>query len=330
MGEQEEAATPSVEKRKKKVKRVNKRRGAARLYALALRIDQLQSDLATGAHLQRLGVPPPSNPASDTSTSPSSPTTFPTPTPTPIKNKKPRPRRRKKAPPDLCHLHDPSKRKKLRRFGRNRRRRLRRLISRLQRRIEQVRGTVHHQCARELTERYDHILIPSFSTSQMVQKGGAGRRINKVTVRQMLGWAHYRFRQRLLQQAEPRGATVHVVSEAYTSKSCGRCGRLPDSLGGSHTFRCPHPPCDYRSDRDAHGARNIMAMNVERYVGNVVPVQHAGTGGRQQRQLQRGARAAAALAAAAPAAAARDGKEEAGASTQRAAASSSSGAGRGG
>ena len=137
---------------------------------------------------------------------------------------------------------------------------------------------------------------------------GAGRRINKVTVRQMLGWAHYRFRQRLQQQAELRGATVHVVSEAYMSKSCGRCGRLHHSLGGSHTFRCPHPPCDYRSERDAHGARNIMAMNVERYVGSVVvPVQHAGTGGqRQQRQLQRGAR----VAAAAPAAAARGGKEE--------------------
>ena len=234
-GEREEETTPSVRKRKNKVKRVNKRRGAARLYALALRIDQLQSDLATGAHLQRLGlgVVPSSNPASDTSTSPSSPTatttstsssssptsptssptsspttspTFPTsptssptpttspnPTPTPIKNKKPRPRRRKKPPPTFSHLLDPSKRKQLRRFKRNRRRRLRRLISRLQRRIEQVRGTVHHQCARELTERYDHILIPSFSTSQMVQKGGAGRRINKVTVRQMLGWAHYRF-----------------------------------------------------------------------------------------------------------------------------------------
>ena len=75
-GEREEETTPSVRKRKNKVKRVNKRRGAARLYALALRIDQLQSDLATGAHLQRLGlgVVPSSNPASDTSTSPSSPT----------------------------------------------------------------------------------------------------------------------------------------------------------------------------------------------------------------------------------------------------------------
>ena len=81
-------------------------------------------------------------------------------------------------------------------------------------------------------------------------------------------------------------------------------------MNGSHTFRCPHPPCDYRSERDAHGARNVMAMNVERYVGTVVvPVQHAGTGGqRQQRQLQRGARVAAAAPAAA--AAARDGKEE--------------------
>ena len=40
-----------------------------------------------------------------------------------------------------------------------------------------------------------------------------------------------------------------------------------------------------------------MAMNVERYVGTVVlPVQHAGTGGQRQQQLQRGARAAAAAA----------------------------------
>ena len=105
--------------------------------------------------------------------------------------------------------------------------------------------------------------------------------------------------------AELRGATVHVVSEAYTSKSCGRCGRLHHALGGNHTFRCPHPPYDYRSDRDAHGARNIMAMNVERYVGSVVPVQHPDTGGQQRWQLQRGAKAAAP-----PAAAARDGKEE--------------------
>ena len=98
------------------------------------------------------------------------------------------------------------------------------------------------------------------------------------------------------------------TSPLLASGAVGRCGRLHHSLGGSHTFRCPHPPCDYRSERDAHGARNIMAMNVERYVGTVVvPVQHAGTGGqRQQRQLQRGAR----VAAAAPAAAARDGKEE--------------------
>ena len=98
---------------------------------------------------------------------------------------------------------------------------------------------------------------------------------------------------------------VHVVSEAYTSKTCGLCGRLHHSLGGNHTFRCPHPSCDYCSDRDAHGARNVTEMNVERYVGSVVPLQHAGTGGQQQRQLQRGARAVAA-----PAAAARGGREE--------------------
>ena len=88
----------------------------------------------------------------------------------------------------------------------------------------------------------------------------------------------------------------------------GRSGRREYIVDSIFRRESPHPPCDYRSERDAHGARNIMAMNVERYVGSVVvPVQHAGTGGqRQQRQLQRGAR----VAAAAPAVAARGGKEE--------------------
>jgi transposase len=47
-----------------------------------------------------------------------------------------------------------------------------------------------------------------------------------------------------------------VVDEAYTSKTCGRCGSLHDGLGKSKVFKCPS--CDFTLDRDVNGARNIL------------------------------------------------------------------------
>ena len=269
-GEQEEDATPSVKKRKKKVQRVNKRWGAARLYALALRIDQPQSDLATGAHLQRPGVPLPSNPASDTSTSPScpsktttsptSPNTSLTPTPTPIKNKKPRPRRRRKPPPDLSHLHDPSKRKKLRRFKRNRRRRLRP--------SHQLPAATHRAGVRDgappVRAGAHRALRPhSHPVVQHVADGAEGRggRINKVTVRQMLGWAHCRFRQRLQQQAELRGdgarrvRGLHVQVVRPLRSTAPRAGWQP---------HLPLPPPSLRLPQRSRRARRPQHHGDER------------------------------------------------------------------
>ena len=52
------------------------------------------------------------------------------------------------------------------------------------------------------------------------------------------------------------------------------CVVYPRHRCSLRTFHCPHSACDYRSERDAHGARNIMAMNVERYVGTVVVPVH--------------------------------------------------------
>ena len=49
---------------------------------------------------------------------------------------------------------------------------------------------------------------------------------------------------------------MYVVTEEYTSKTCGACGHLHDKLGGNKRFRCPK--CNALFDRDWNAARNIL------------------------------------------------------------------------
>jgi len=140
------------------------------------------------------------------------------------------------------------KKRKLKKAARKRRRRHRNL-----------QQEIHRKTAKLLVANYDDILIPSFETSKMTQHDE--RVLKSRSVRQLLTWSHYRFRQVLTAKARERpGVRVLVVSEAYTSKSCGQCGHIHDRLGGNKIFKCPE--CQFTIDRDLHGARNIFLRNM--------------------------------------------------------------------
>ena len=71
--------------------------------------------------------------------------------------------------------------------------------------------------------------------------------------------SHYKFRQRLLNKSrEYPWCTVSIVNEAYTSKTCGRCGVINEKLGGNEIFKCINLNCGLVADRDIHAARNIL------------------------------------------------------------------------
>jgi putative transposase len=75
----------------------------------------------------------------------------------------------------------------------------------------------------------------------------------------MATWAHYRFRQTLKAKSELfPWVTVVECDEAYTSKTCPRCGKLNHKLGGKEVFVCPHDGCGYVASRDGSAARNIL------------------------------------------------------------------------
>ena len=72
----------------------------------------------------------------------------------------------------------------------------------------------------------------------------------------MLTFSHYKFAQHLTQMAERKNCLVVRCNESYTSKTCPECGTIHEKLGSSKYFKCPS--CNYHSDRDLNGARNIM------------------------------------------------------------------------
>jgi putative transposase len=93
------------------------------------------------------------------------------------------------------------------------------------------------------------------------------RKINSENVWKMLNWNHFLFQQRLKHKAEEIGCHVFEVSEHYTSKTCGQCGKVHWKLGSNKVFKCPY--CQFQLGQDFNGARNIFLMNVEKSIGTV-------------------------------------------------------------
>ena len=111
------------------------------------------------------------------------------------------------------------------------RRNMRRAADRMRVRIENLVQELHRKAARFLVDSFDVILLPSFETSDMVERGR--RRIRSKTVRNLLSLAHYRFKLFLKHKADELGAVVLDVSEAYTTKTVSWTGEMQENLGGS-------------------------------------------------------------------------------------------------
>jgi len=130
-------------------------------------------------------------------------------------------------------------------------RRIRKLYSK----IKDVVSNFHNQTASLLARKFQLILLPKFETSRMVSKKGnlvsASRRI-------LLTLSHFKFQEKLKQLTSKYGSKLVIVTEEFTTKTCGACGKINDNVGKSEVFACCDKNCEYTLDRDAHGARNIL------------------------------------------------------------------------
>ena len=129
---------------------------------------------------------------------------------------------------------------------------------RLRKRIRNLVDEFHKKMAKWVVDGYDEVLIPKFESQGMVStKKPRKRVIGSKTARSLMTWSHYRFQRRLIDRARRRPACrIEICDEHFTSKTCGQCGHLHDSLKGNKTFSCPK--CKMESDRDFNASRNIL------------------------------------------------------------------------
>ena len=135
----------------------------------------------------------------------------------------------------------------------------------LRTKVENIVSDLHWKSSSFLTKNFKTILLPTFETKKMVERKKKKRNINNTTARNMMSLSHYKFKLRLKHLAAKYGSCVIDCIEAYTSKTCGQCGQLHQSLGSKKVFDCN--TCGFYIDRDVNGARNVLIRSVTKYMG---------------------------------------------------------------
>jgi putative transposase len=133
-------------------------------------------------------------------------------------------------------------------------RRLKSSCARLRSRVRNLIDELHHKVTLFLVKSFDVILLPTFETKQMTSR--QARKLTRKSVRSMLTFSHYRFKQFLKYKAFEYGKTVIDVNEAWTSKTVSWTGEINKRLGGAKqiTSRLTGDTMD----RDYNGARGIF------------------------------------------------------------------------
>ena len=152
----------------------------------------------------------------------------------------------------LCHYLDVLVSKRDKSKNTQRRRALTKASRRMRAKIKDLVTELHHKTAKFLTDNFDIILLPTFETKKMSSK--AKRKLRKKSVRSMLTFAHYKFKQFLKWKAFQTAKQVIDCCEAFTSKTHPQTGEVKN-IGSAKWIQLLDGS---RADRDIVGARNIL------------------------------------------------------------------------
>ena len=130
------------------------------------------------------------------------------------------------------------------------RRNLTKGYKRLSLKIKRLIEDCHKKLSTWLCKNYNTIIIPKLNFHSF----GKTSRKNKC---KMTMWNHCSFVDRLVEKSrEYLDCKVNIVTEEYTSKTCGCCGNIKYDLGANKVYNCIK--CKTVMDRDVNGARNIL------------------------------------------------------------------------
>jgi putative transposase len=122
------------------------------------------------------------------------------------------------------------------------------LLQRQHEHIANQRKDYLNKLAHGLIQRYDRIVLEDLQIRNMAQNRHLSKSILDA------GWGY--FKQHLMHKAEEAGREVILVSPAYTSQECSRCGSRFDNL--TLKDRWVSCGCGLSLDRDHNAALNIL------------------------------------------------------------------------
>lgn len=133
----------------------------------------------------------------------------------------------------------------------NKKQSYRKAMNGLRLRISNLIDELHWKVANYFVQNFDIILLPTFETSNMAKK--SRRKINSKSVRMMMTFSHYKFKQRLKQKAFESGKIVVDCCEAFTSKTNSWTGKIWKNPGRKFV-----KINGIKINRDLNGARGIF------------------------------------------------------------------------
>lgn len=126
---------------------------------------------------------------------------------------------------------------------------------------------LHRKTIKYYCENYEYIILPDFDgvrIAKLLKRQGMPQECRKV-----LEISHSKLRERLKTKVEMyEGVKLLIGTEEYTSKTCGKCGRIEtekkERASGTKTKRnriVECVKCKIEVDRDINAARNILILN---------------------------------------------------------------------
>lgn len=142
-----------------------------------------------------------------------------------------------------------SKERKL--YKNQKKKRLRKRIMFFLNKFENLILEIHNKACRFIYSNYDNVLISNISSIRSSRKNN----------RNLLSWSHGKFVERLTHHMHKNGKRINIVTEEYTSKTCGNCGHIDNHLSNKDVYSCEC--CKLKISRDVNGARNILLKHLK-------------------------------------------------------------------
>lgn len=147
----------------------------------------------------------------------------------------------------LLHYQSKLQSRITKQFKYHKRHRMKKAFLRISNRIYNLTNELHKKLTKWLLENYEYIFIPRLNF----------HKLNKKSKMKMARYRHCAFLDRLLfKSREYIGSKVFEINEAYTSKTCSRCGNQHSNLSNKDIYNCSN--CKLSIGRDINASKNVL------------------------------------------------------------------------